>query len=381
MGNLCPISGQQLRSDESTGSSSPGDDEASRSVTATTADVVEDPDPVEDHPKEDPAAPEIAFIDRSLIGPPMDAFADNQPDWQFEHEGSQWRSYKPEDSIEIDRYYQVYQQDQGARGTQAQVQVMKKDATVDFARMTIKVGHGRPRRVQRKEKAADWLNNQFFFDAFKDALSTAGVKVESSPEEMFSFAFNQDFRNMRDDGRKMTRGGQDYKLPIGWKRFAVNVKGQFDDGNNRWLREDDSGWAVAYHGTAKESLPGILSTGFQLGKGQKFEKETGAGIYCTPLVDVAQHYSLPRPWQGRYVQIVLQLRVKPETIRPVTTGTDFEKQYWVINEPEDMRPYGVLIRELPLNEYVSALEAVYGPAQRPADLPPLTKQVRAKWGW
>lgn len=256
---------------------------------------------------------------------------------------------------------------------------MRKEAVIDFANMTASVGGSRPRPVRRLVKTADWLNNSFFFEAFKDALHSGGIKVESSPEEMFSFAFNQDFRGMRDDGRELLRGGQVYKLPVGWKRFAVNVKGQYDDGHNQWLREDETGWAVAYHGTAKESLPGILSTGFRVGEGQKFEKETGAGIYCAPSAEVAQHYSRPREWHGRTVQIVLQLRVRPSAIRKVTTGTDFEKNYWVINDPNDMRAYGVLIRELPLDEYVSAFEAVYGPEYRPEDLPKLKNEVYDRW--
>ena len=91
-----------------------------------------------------------------------------------------------------------------------------------------------------------------------------------------------------------TAGGREYHLPVGWKRFAVQVKGAYDDGtlpakravmtiafrncprnmpvtsyharghalgawnnehvsgDNGWLREDESGWAVAYHGTSKE---------------------------------------------------------------------------------------------------------------------------------
>ncbi|CAE8585311.1 unnamed protein product, partial [Polarella glacialis] len=79
------------------------------------------------------------------------------------------------------------------------------------------------------------------------------------------------------------------------------------------------------------------------------------------------------------VQIVLQLRVRPSAIRKVSTGTDFEKKYWVINDPQDMRAYGVLIRELPLDEYVSALEAVFGAKERPTDLPALKPEVYKRW--
>ena len=41
-----------------------------------------------------------------------------------------------------------------------------------------------------------------------------------------------------------------------WLRHAALNRGgwQYDGGDNKWLRENETGWAVAYHGTAKESL-------------------------------------------------------------------------------------------------------------------------------
>ena len=49
-------------------------------------------------------------------------------------------------------------------------------------------------------------------------------------------------------------------------------------GDNGWLREDESGWAVAYHGTSKEGLGGILCAGFRVGERQKFAKDTGRRV-------------------------------------------------------------------------------------------------------
>merc|ERR1712176_151398 len=177
--------------------------------------------------------------------------------------------------------------------------------------MSCCVDGGRPRRLQRSVATDDWLGNAYFFEAFKAALAAGGLTLENAAEDMFDFRFNQDFRSVKDDGRKLKRGGQQYEIPVGWKRFAVKVKGQYDDGDNSWLKEDDSGWAVAYHGTARDSLPGILSTGFRVGDRQKFAKTTGAGVYCTPWTDVVNHYSKPQMVNGHSVQIVLQLRVKP----------------------------------------------------------------------
>merc|ERR1712137_275389 len=238
----------------------------------------------------------------------------------------------------------------------------RKEAIINFADMTCQVADGRPRKIQRLEKKVGWLSNGYFFEAFKDTLAKAGQKVDYAAEDMFDFRYNQDFSGMKDDGRKLYRGGQQYQLPIGWKRFAVHVRCHYDDGDNTWLREDDSGWAVAYHGTSGDSLPGILSTGFSVGPRQRFAKDTGAGIYCTPWIDVAQHYSRPRKKRDHYVQIVLQLRVRPSAVRKVNTptATEFEKKYWVINDPENIRPYGVLIRELELKDYLPPEHMVFG---------------------
>jgi len=228
--------------------------------------------------------------------------------------------------------------------------------------MTCQAGGGRPRRLDRQLKSAGLLSNRYFFEAFKAALALSGVSVENKPEEMFDFIFNQDFTQMRDDGRPLLRGGQPYTLPVGWKRFAVSVKGLYDNGDNSWLKEDDSGWAVAYHGTAGDSLPGILCAGFRVGDRQKFEKETGAGIYCTPWIDVAQHYSKPKMLEGHSVQVVLQLRVRPSAIKLITDpkATEFERKYWVINNPDDIRAYGVLIREFGLLDWIPPEAKVYG---------------------
>eukprot|EP00811_Abedinium_folium_P001627 NODE_11492_length_1283_cov_6.590830.p1 GENE.NODE_11492_length_1283_cov_6.590830~~NODE_11492_length_1283_cov_6.590830.p1 ORF type:complete len:299 (+),score=76.98 NODE_11492_length_1283_cov_6.590830:90-986(+) len=279
----------------------------------------------------------------------------------FEMDKGNWRSYTLEESLDLDRYWNVY--DGNMAGPYlAKVRLHKKEAIVDFVAMTCQVGESRPRTIQRGLKEAGWLSNSYFFDAFKTAMQRSGAALECEAQDMFNFKFNQDFTNMKDDGRKTLRGGKEYVLPMGWRRFAVHVRGKYDDGDNGWLKEDDSGWCVAYHGTAEDSLPGILGTGFRVGARQKFEEDTGSGIYCTPNITVAQHYSKPSELRGHFVQIVLQLRVRPSAVKPVIkdTATDFEKKYWVINDPHDIRAYGVLIRELALKDYVPPEVMVFG---------------------
>jgi len=266
----------------------------------------------------------------------------------------------------LERYWKVFDAATQAGASEdnfphlAKLRLMRKEARVNFKAQTCQVGDGRPRPLMREVKEASWLTNAYLFRAFKAALERSGVEVSSAPEDMFDFRYNQDFRKLKDDGRELSRGGKPYKLPAGWMRFAVNVKGQFSD--NQWLREDETGWAVAYHGTSGTSLPGILHSGFNVGSRQKFAKETGAGVYTSPLIDVAQHYCKPQLVDGHYVQIVLQIRVKPSAIRPVSDpkATEFERKYWVINDSECLRPYGVLIRELSLKDYIPPEAMVFG---------------------
>eukprot|EP00927_Polykrikos_kofoidii_P037988 TRINITY_DN3220_c0_g2_i1.p1 TRINITY_DN3220_c0_g2~~TRINITY_DN3220_c0_g2_i1.p1 ORF type:complete len:628 (+),score=126.36 TRINITY_DN3220_c0_g2_i1:77-1885(+) len=311
------------------------------------------------------------FLTTDMLGHPCNLLLEPQPDWQFELSKDKWKSYRPEDSVQLDRYWKAFRalKQHVAEGQafphSAKVRLMGKEAVVDLAAMTCRVGTSKPRPLRRQILDAGWLDNVYFCKAFRAALAGADMAIGSPPEETFDFRYNQDFRELKDDGRELLRGGERYTLPVGWKRFAVKVQGQYDGGNNRWLKEDESGWAVAYHGTSGKSLPGILATGFKAGPRQKFAKETGAGIYCTPWVDVAQHYSKPQALEAHSVQVVLQLRVKPSAIKKVTEApTDFENKYWVINNTDEIRAYGVLIREWSLRDYLPPMYMYRGPEDK-----------------
>jgi len=204
--------------------------------------------------------------------------------------------------------------------------------------------------------ACDTLNNDFFFRAFTKAMADAGHTVEAPADEVFDFRFNQDFRK-RAVAPPATRGGVMYQEPVGWKKFAVRVKGRYDEGNNTWLCLDgrNGEWAVAYHGTNYTCIPGILSSGLRAGARQVYKdgkdartgEKIGAGVYCTPEIDAAKSYAPGVPFEGKKLRFVFQCRVRPEAIRRChdeeikrgACGT-----YWVINDPKDIRPYGVLVQ-------------------------------------
>ena len=57
-------------------------------------------------------------------------------------------------------------------------------------------------------------------------------------------------------------------------------------------------------------------------------EKIGIGIYCSPHFQVCLDYSEP-----------VQCRAKPKKIKIVQEIED----YWVINEPKNIRPYGILL--------------------------------------
>lgn len=197
----------------------------------------------------------------------------------------------------------------------------------------------------------------FFFRAFTKAMNDAGHEVKAEANDIFDFRFNQDFRG-KPEGDAAVRGGVEYREPSGWKKFATRVKGTFDNGNNDWLCLDGrpNEWAIAYHGTKFATMPGILSTGLTVGERQAYKdfkdartgSKIGCGIYCTPNVNTAAEYSPSVEIDGKKMQFVMQCRVRPEAIKRIHEEVGRESgAYWLINEPSDIRPYGVLAREEP----------------------------------
>lgn len=224
----------------------------------------------------------------------------------------------------------------------------------------------------------DWLTNEFFFNAFTQVLrSHGGFGVTPSAEEIFEFRFNQDWREFRKDGvhEVLTRGGEQYCVPVGWKKFAVRASGKYDGGDDSWLGLDGNPgeWAVAYHGTKHNCLPGILLSGFQVGGRQVFADmdavggvKAGVGIYCSPNIDdVAAHenYATPATANGHSAQFVMQCRVRPGAIKKLFRAGNCGlrvpwDQIWVVNDPEDIRPYAVLVRGT-CGEWAPNVEGVF----------------------
>lgn len=143
------------------------------------------------------------------------------------------------------------------------------------------------------------------------------------------------------DKEKFYRGGREYFRPCGWNKYALNVKGRYE--NDDWIESNDKTkeWAVSYHGTELKNVESIIKNGFKIGNNNKF----GNGVYCTPNIKTAAEYSTAFYKDGKKYKFVFQNRVKPSAIVECSKngGPD---DYWLIKNESDIRPYSICIMEV-----------------------------------
>ncbi|RXN32917.1 metabotropic glutamate receptor 8-like isoform X1 [Labeo rohita] len=69
----------------------------------------------------------------------------------------------------------------------------------------------------------------------ESASSSLRKKIFAIPDDFFDPKFDFDFTNMSESkSDKCARGGEPYKRPYGWMRFALKVRNKYPDGN-AWL--------------------------------------------------------------------------------------------------------------------------------------------------
>jgi len=167
-----------------------------------------------------------------------------------------------------------------------------------------------------------------------------------SPDD---FDHRGDFHFPCADGDKQVRGGLDYYQPSNkWQRIGLRVLDLYD-GPEGWLKMDgnENEWAVAFHGIGGSKVPYVISKvikeKMRPGPNQLYSQykavdgETiGKGIYCTPKLEVAEEYASKCEQFG--TKVIIQARVRPDAIRDCGVN-----DYWVINNHEDIRPYGLII--------------------------------------
>jgi hypothetical protein len=161
--------------------------------------------------------------------------------------------------------------------------------------------------------------------------------------------YNFDFTGRTNNGQLFERGGYQYTRPYGWNRAALKVLGRYN--NDVWLgnpgiRTDSTSgeWAVSYHGTTSESIGPISSRGYDTGKCTR--DKFGPGIYSTPSPEVATKYAISFPHKGKSYRMMVQNRVNLNNSNIVPEEkTGVGAAYFVTPNDEDIRPYGVCLKQ------------------------------------
>ncbi|KAH7722264.1 hypothetical protein AAVH_10121 [Aphelenchoides avenae] len=127
-------------------------------------------------------------------------------------------------------------------------------------------------------------------------------------------------------------------------RYALKLSIKYDD--SRWLHPS-RGWVVAYHGTTYENAGSIIRDGFHVDKCRRFSY--GRGIYCSPDPDTARRYAPLYCENGITRQLIIQVRVHPRAYRVVKPASRRAGEYWLVEDPEDFRPYAICVFDIPVH--------------------------------
>ena len=163
---------------------------------------------------------------------------------------------------------------------------------------------------------------------------------------LFDHKFDCDFtRATAQAGENYVRGSKKYIRPYGWNRKALNVKDKY--GETSWLggvklinrQESIKGeWPVSYHGTNKDAAQKIVDEGYKIGQGALY----GKGVYSTPYPKIAEDgYAVKFECKGKKYKIILQNRVNMAGTKEVN-----DDKYFVTAKEKDIRPYGILYKEV-----------------------------------
>ena len=68
---------------------------------------------------------------------------------------------------------------------------------------------------------------------------------------------------------------------------------------------------------------------------------TGGGVYSTPDPEIAEEYAQDFKYRGKRYKVILQNRVNMEDTVHVE-----EKDYYVTKDENNIRPYGMLFKEV-----------------------------------
>ncbi|CAF1527791.1 unnamed protein product [Rotaria sp. Silwood1] len=155
---------------------------------------------------------------------------------------------------------------------------------------------------------------------------------------------NFDFTNIKDDHQTFIRGGERYIRPCGFRRYALNVSGKYN--NLSWIGcEHGIGeWPVSYHATGKFENKTMAQNGYALTQGKQYSFTSG--VYSTPDINLAEKYAKNFTYNNEQYIVVFQNRVNPQNLHKLQSDRSGTGDYWVSPTDTDVRPYGICIRKV-----------------------------------
>ena len=174
-------------------------------------------------------------------------------------------------------------------------------------------------------------------------------------------------------GKNEIRGGENYIPPEeGWIGIGLNVKGKYDNGNDSWLnyKNQEGEFSIAYLGLnnflnnnintndLSQDLFKVIKN--KLYRDQKnlksksvFKGKCGDGICVFQNPRDAENFAgVININQKMMIKVMLMCRVNSKKIRQ---PKNYEK-FWILNPtPDEIRPYRILIKKIPISPLIGTL--------------------------
>eukprot|EP01084_Bolivina_argentea_P290213 498440_1 len=150
---------------------------------------------------------------------------------------------------------------------------------------------------------------------------------------------------------------KEYTQPTGWTRYGLKVLAKY--GDDKWLHpfKDPGNWWRAFHGTKRaavyqrdpaDAMADIHNNGFLPAQRAAY----GPGVYCSPKPPTAEGYAAEVTMpiqegnvnQNKKFKFMLQVAVKPGANTLTVASND---NVWSVQNKDDIRAYGILIKEVP----------------------------------
>ena len=174
------------------------------------------------------------------------------------------------------------------------------------------------------------------------------------PKNYFDYRGNTLYPN---SSFNIIRGTELYDPPYGYIGIGLNVIGKYDNGNDDWLNNNFSGWAIAYHNISSKIssdkiklLLNFIITKDGIKKGiSNFKSElndkrnwgkVGEGIYLTPNIKNAEKYTGIISFNNKKYKVIFMAKVYIKGIREPENSN-----LWVLDE-KNIRIYRILFKEI-----------------------------------